>query len=503
MRDVALASGIAAIALCACTVEAPGDDADASIAPFDAGADAGRGYLVFFDEGLDEAIERRFESAMPASSEPPRIVYPENGTLVPPNLVGVDVHFTGRTYDTFELTFSQRGARAIVVYAWCRPVGSGCVLQPWDEVWSALASRRNMGPFEMRMRGLAGERVSAPSERVELELAQEAIQGALYFWSTDPPSIRRYDFALGRRSSELYLSQTEEGTCVGCHAISRDGSRIAVGVYDATNGFRARIYDVATRSQVLASEIDAPLPAYGAADDLLVSGSPPPADGMDRPLRIVSGADGRVLHEFGVSGVSADWSPDGSRVVFEGAIDAETRALQLIARSGEAWGAPTVIETAGTEEEHGPAFAPDSEWIGYTGRVDARSVLVATRGSDVPPVVLQRALGASTDATWIRWNPSPYLQQGRRIYWLTFSSGRAHGVVDGGERQIWIAAFDPEADADDPSRPALRFPGQRGDVDNFIAEWTTEARRQPCEDDDDCPAGEVCVDGFCFPEGPE
>lgn len=491
-----------ACCLTACTVGGNDGDGGARDAQaIDAGSDAGPPYPVFFDEGLDGRVAQRFDSASASTDTAPSIVYPESGTLVPPNLSGVDIHFTGRAFDTFEITFAQNGAPSVVAYVWCRPVGSGCVLQPWRELWQALLDRRDRGPYAMRMRGLSGDRVSAPSEPVSLELAQEEIDGALYFWSIDPPSIRRYDFDLARRSSELFLSQTGEGTCIGCHAISRDGTRIGVGVYDEASGFRSRIYDVATRTPITAPELDAPLPSYGASNDILLSGSRAPADGVDRPLRIVGGSDGRILHDFGVAGMSADWSPDGERIVFDGASDAR-RELMLIERSGDAWRPPAVIATPDTDEESAPAFAPDSDWIGFTAQRAAQPVIVAMRISDGHGATLDRA-GAGLDATWLRWNPHPYSEGTRWIYWLTFSSGRAYGVMPEGPRQIWMAAFDPDADPEDPSRPAFRFPAQRADVANFIAEWTLAAARQPCDDDTDCPDGEVCRDGFCYPEGPQ
>jgi TolB protein len=389
----------------------------------------------------------------------------------------------------------------VLAYVVCRPVSGGCVLQPWRELWAALAERRFRGPFAISMRGLMRDEVSARSEPISLALAEEEVDGALYFWSTDPPSIRRYDFGLARRSSELYLSQTAEGTCVGCHAISRDGSRIAVGVYDAISGFRSRVYDVATRSPILAAELDAPLPSYGASDDILLSGSPLPADGVDRPLRIVDGSDGSVLHDFGVEGVSADWSPDGDRVVFEG-LSGALRELFVIEREDGAWLPPAVLVTPETTDEGAPSFAPDSEWIGFTARREGSPVVAAMQVSDGHTAFLSRA-GAGLDATWLRWNPNAYRERGRTLFWLTFSSGRGYGVFDDGPRQIWMAAFDPEADPDDPSRPAFRFPAQRAAADNFIAEWTLMLHRQPCETDDECPDGELCDDGFCFPEGPE
>ncbi len=210
----------AALLLSACTVKHSSElDAAIGDASHDAGHDAGPGYPVFFDEGVSATVVDRFASAVQGDDAAPAILYPEDGTLVPPNLSGVDVHFDGRSFDRFEIRFEQRGAPSVVAYVFCRLAGSGCVFQPWREVWSALEARRSAGPYAIRMRGLRDDRVSAWSAPVSLELADEEIDGALYFWSIDPPSIRRYDFALSRRSSELYLAQPEGQTCIGCHAI--------------------------------------------------------------------------------------------------------------------------------------------------------------------------------------------------------------------------------------------------------------------------------------------
>lgn len=65
-----------------------------------------------------------------------------------------------------------------------------------------------------------------------------------------------------------------------------------------------------------------------------------------------------------------------------------------------------------------------------------------------------------------------------------------------------MAAFDPEADPDDPSRPAFRLPAQRWGYNNETAEWALTVRRQPCEEDTECPGEQECRDGFCY-EGPQ
>jgi TolB protein len=456
-------------------------------APLDAGRDADApGHEVFIEPRLDDAIADRF--AREETEAPPAILYPEDGTLVPPNLA-IDLHYT-RGFDTVEISFWQGGELVVRVFASCRPVQAGCLFQPWPEVWAALSARRHRGELEVTLRGLARDRVSASSAGVTLELAHEAIDGALYFWTTTPASIRRYDFALGRRGSELFL-ESGEGTCVGCHAISRDGTRIAVGVH-AGGEFTTRVYDVATRAVVPPGELAAPRAAYGAATDLLVSGSPV-AHG-DAALRIVRATDGVSLHDFELAGSSADWSGDGERIVLE-----REGELALLARAGGTWNVPSVLETPRTALERAPAFAPHSDWIGYTA--DLRKALVATEISTGRTELLERAR-AGHDATWVRFNPQPYLHRGRRIFWFTFSSTRPQGVFAAGPHQIWMAAFEPDADGD-PSRPAFRVPAQPAGVANFIAEWTLAVPRLPCAEDRECPGGEFCEEGFCFPEGPE
>jgi TolB protein len=463
--------------------------------------DAGPSYRVFFDDGLGPDVVRRFAEAGHNPVSPPSIVYPEDGVLLPPNLRGIDFHFRPNGYQIFEFELSQRGEPAVLAYVWCAPIGSGCTFQPWREIWEELARRRSSGPFEVRIRGLVGDLASARSEPIHIELADEEIVGGIYFWSTDPPSIRRYEFGLERRSSELFLSGAEEGGCVGCHSLSRDGTRIAVG-FEGTNGsFDVKLYDVATRMPV----VDAPFPgeivSYGPSGEMLASGA-----FADMPLRILSGEDGSLIRDLGIAGRAADWSPDGKLIVYGAFADLGGSELHLIRQEGGEWSAPRVLPTPTTQNELHPAFAPDSNWVLFTATEATdftRPVLAALHIEDEMLVRLRRAAGDNDDLAWARWNPNPYVHRGRRIFWLTFSSRRDFGLIPGESRQIWMAAFDPEADPNDPSRPAFRIPAQVLGVSNLIAQWVIGVPRKPCDVDDDCPSDEECVDGFCYPKGPQ
>lgn len=501
VRSISMLSCLLCVAVGACTQGVRVFDPDGGDGPdaFAPPPDAGPSRRVFVDDGIDPDIERRFDEAGASPAAPPSLVYPEDGTLIPPNLRGVDFHFHPSGFQTFEITLSQHGEPAVVVYTWCTPMGTGCTFQPGTEIWEELARRRPDGPFEVRIRGLAGDLASTPSEPIHVELADEPILGGIYFWTVEPPSIRRYEFGLARRSSELFLSGAEEGSCIGCHALSRDGSRIAVGVAGPSGEPGSRIYDVASRTMVLDAPVPGDLVSYGPTGDMLVSGAM-----TDAPVRFFS-ADGALLHDLGVVGRGGDWSADGEHAVYAAHLLSGPSELHLVTRDGDAWSEPRVIPTPTTDAEAFPAFAPDAHWISYVGTDTAnptRSLLAVLHVADEQVVHLRRA-AVDDDVTFARWNPNPYSHRGRRIFWLTFSSRRDYGLLSDANRQIWMAAFDPEADPEDPSRPAFRIPAQTYGVGNFIAQWALSVRRQPCETDADCPDGEECHDGFCRPRGPE
>ena len=88
------------------------------------------------------------------------------------------------------------------------------------------------------------------ADGASVDVTNENAQGGIYYWTTQPnPAIVRYDVSkptCRRRRSSPTATQPATG-CVGCHTLSRDGTKIAMTL-DGAESQRAAIYDVATQA---------------------------------------------------------------------------------------------------------------------------------------------------------------------------------------------------------------------------------------------------------------
>lgn len=468
--------------------------ADAAV---DAQPDAGREPTVFIELGAPLDARDRF-GGTDHTGAAPSIAYPSDGVLLPPNLGGLEIHFRPSGHVLFEIEFVQAGAVLMLVYDDCNPLGEGCALTLTDAMWAVLEGERGHGEYEVRVRGVGA--TGGPigdSAPIAIELADEAVTGGLYFWSTEPPAIHRYDFDRERRESEIFYDESDSGGhCIGCHALSRDGRTIAIGY--GTEG-PVTIVDVATRAaaRMFGGEMSAFSPD---ASELVVGGIP--AEAMVHPLSIVRVDGTRTAIDLG-DGSAPDWSPDGATIV-------ATRADGAIARwdrgTDGSW-APGAPLTSGTAFDQFASFAPDSEWIAFSrimpsdgpGGIESR---VWALGRDGRAERLLARASAGTLDSMPRWNPTTFLHHGSQLFWLTFTSNMPYGLAPGDARRrtIWMAAFQPGSTDPDPSRPAFQLPQQPETGSNFIPQWTSTVERQRCDTPADCREGETCTDGVCVPD---
>jgi TolB protein len=133
---------------------------------------------------------------------------------------------------------------------------------------------------------------------------------------------------------------------------------------------------------------------------------------------------------------------------------------------------------------------------------DAQLWLIPSDGSGA---ARQLTVVAGRADSWPKWDPTEYLNQGRPLFWMSWSSRRAYGlrIAEDARAQLWMAAFEPTVAATGAQgfRPAFRLPFQDLETSNHIAQWVTSVERQACRDNGDC-GGEFCVDGRCFAEEP-
>ncbi len=453
------------------------------------------------------------------------IAYPTSGIVAPPNMNSLEIHFTPASGQSlFELTFDSPTLR-YVVYLGCDAVGGGCRYATDQQFWETLVpTARGTNPVRWSIRGVDG---AAPggvgsSETRSLAFTKEDITGGLYYWNTSG-AIQRYDFGYPLAQAELFLSPQTAGAlvCVGCHALSRNGVKMAVGM-DIPAPAPYKVFDVATRTQTQASSG----PVGGVAN--FFSFSPDGAqllfsDGVKIGWRDTT--TGNVVNDVVVpSGTMPDWSAGGALVTYAKpqmppplgfpSPTIQSGSIEVIPFTGGAFGSPTTVVPFQGQNNYYPAFAPSQDWIVFNrSPSNTDSFSNATSGGDGELWAVQPTGGAalSLDAvndegasSWPKWAPGLFTYYGGTIMFLTYSSPRAYGLrlAKGEKIQLWMVGFDSAKanSGQDPSVPAFWLPFQDIAGGNHIAQWVTKVERQPCTKDTDCQGGEYCQGGVCFPE---
>lgn len=453
------------------------------------------------------------------STGAPTWVYPEDRTIIPPNLPDFELHFMpGAGNELFEASFTG-DVTVVKVYATCTAVGGGCALSLGREALDLIAAAgRSGGGVRMVLRGttMAGGEVSRSEERF-LGLTQSDLRGGVYYWAAGSGTIVRYEFGATDARPEAFLRPDADLVfCVGCHALSRDGTHMVAGSF-IPGPARARLINVATREHV-GMPLGVNFGSFSPDNRRLLA-----SDGMR--LALYNGDTGESIPGIpsGTTGSHPDWSPNGNTAVFS-----RTRTMVPIAvgtpgHDGPAdlmlmnWNVSTfgparmLVESQG-ENNYYPSFSPDGQWIVFNrasmnsnNAADASLWAVRADGSG-QPVALTRANGASPtwNNSWPKWTPFVERYVGELeepLMWITFSSSRDYGLRlrQGSMRraQLWMAAFRPGSTTPDPTSPAFWLPFQNVGDSNHIAQWVETVRRMDCTMDRNCPAGETCVNGRC------
>jgi hypothetical protein len=275
----------------------------------------------------DAATKLAGPASMDAAKRP-QLVYPTSGALLPPNLGRLEVHFRPGAGNTlFEIAFANQ-VTDVKIYARCAlPMNGGCIYQPDATTWAWIAETNRGGDkLAIRVRGTddAGTAVAASQDAVEISFAQDDIEGGVYYWrigKTGDTAIMRYDFGAttAQTQAEKFVgTEMTGGTCVGCHALSRDGTKLVAEAGGQRDG-RLLLLDVAARR---------PMVPFGSTPKAIFTAWSP--DGTqyvgsdetsgDWNLRFYDGSTGALLGNLAGTGTQAnptshpDWSPDGNSI---------------------------------------------------------------------------------------------------------------------------------------------------------------------------------------------
>lgn len=477
----------------------------------------------FIRPGAPTDSPARFDGAEETTGAP-SVVYPADETIIPPNLPSFEIHFErGAGNDLFEVSFAGPVTVARF-YTRCVPLGGGCTLVLNETELAQVAdAARGRGTVTVTVRGTRsadGSTEVGPVGRsapVTLGVTLDPLRGAVYWWASSG-SIVRYDMGTAGSRPEIFL-RGGVVDCYGCHALSRDGTRIWAGRGPIPGLAPTPILDVASRN-ALGTPFNASFGSFSPDNTRYLA-----SDGVR--LALLDGANGRAVPGLaaGTPGSMPDWSPDGTRAVFsrphvtppfgptghDGPSD-----LVLLPWSGTAFGAASMLlrSTTGVNQYY-PSFSPDNRWVlfnrahgGSSSNIGAQLWVTPAAGGE--PIRLARADGGDANGnSWPKWTPFVERTGGEvdePLLWLTFSSRRDYGLRirqqgrPAGERttQLWMAAFRPTTRGSDPSTPAFWLPFQNLDQGNHIAQWVPSLQRQECGTGMVCGNGETCIGGRCI-----
>jgi len=496
--------------------------------------------------GISDAELASLTSSVVADPAVTRLLYPYDRTVFPRGLgAAPEVMWAAPAAgDVYALTYSEQFASATWVFTADDPARSQLPL----DVWSSLqASNDGRTPLEVTLYRLAGgaggTAYRGPQHRWTLSTAN--LGGSVLYWEASRAAgtggTRR--LPLGGAPSEVVT-----GTCIGCHAVSRDGSVLAAGEtssgshtgWDLPDGMSR--FHAGTQSGYRAVSPDGDVIAWvpcGRSDP----------DYQGEPLAFSDSATGTELAETGLESMGLTNTPAfsqlGDMIAFsirtgspEGTYhnvfrDSDLGIARFDATTRRASDPRVLFVGEGLEFVGHPSFTPDDAHVAFQRGTQSRNRAGAGNEgawSDEPSLADLWMIGTDGGAL-VRleqasnggvlpvdrrhsYHPivSPVAQGG--YFWVVFTSLRTYGnrhtiTADHNYRectdmgfencramQLWVAAIDISSELDaDPSHPAFWLPGQLLDHSNFDAYWSLDACRPTGES---CEAGFECCEGACL-----
>jgi len=483
----------------------------------------------------------------PDAAQKPVIVYPVAGALFPANVAPSVIHIqkSDPQQSLARIDLTSGAQLAYRYYAACEPspnptaFPNACLVSLRGALASQLA-RQLAGVSEtedvqvtVRLAAPGGAKLGA-SAPVAVAWSKVALSGGLYYWTTANGStdtatmIARYNFDGDATAPQEYLKDTEapSGQCVGCHAVSYDGSKLAFSIGGSVAS-QFSLYDVATKSPTAIQLVDryAGMSTFSPGGRRVVTMSY-----GNLTLRTADAALGIVQDHLFSDVISEKkshpfWSSSGNQFAFVSWIPAtgidESQTAGDLVQGAQIWiagsdgtamtSAPRLlVPRASGVTSYYPAISDDDQLVVFNqstcggtpnggtwglGPCDSYNDITATLYV-VPvaggtPVALTRANGGAAPKTtnsWPRWSPDHGTFRGKRLYWVAFSSRRPYGLVLPGsvdssdtKPQLWFAAvaIDPAGAAPtaDPSFAPIWLPGQNPNLTaprgNHTPVWTS------------------------------
>ena len=406
--------------------------------------------------------------------------------MLPSNLALLDVHWEPGPSDTlFQIPFEST-TTDISIYLRCtkpaasqpQPINNGCVYAPDAATYHMIAeSNRGGAPVTVRVRGSDDAADGfGESATVAVQFAQTDVLGGLYYWTTTAESIMRFDFGDPTQPPTAFLTPAgvtdpnprNGGDCVGCHAISRDGTKLVASLDGEGAGWQIYVSDLTMMqsSPILGDQANAlQFASFDPAGDRFVA---LPQDGTDDPTRNTLWIHDETGARIPAESITEpnlvdhpDWSPDGNSIAYTHPTSLSGNFKQTPVSERHRRDRPLQLDVGradgarraggGQESVHPCSFSPDSSFVIFTestcqngttnddtcdGDADpaARTWAVPTRRAAHRSSSHKRTRRASRMSAWrratrFRFGPFVEPQGAGNLMWVTVASARDAGLL--------------------------------------------------------------------------
>jgi hypothetical protein len=457
------------------------------------------------------------------------LLYPYDETYFPLGLTSPLTMWTApNASDVYRIHYSEKNYTYDGYFVVPQPGQLRVDQATWDE----LTASNSGDPLALTLYRWDAATMKAYTSATEsFTIAPASMQGAIYYWSVSGTGeMARIQPVTGAAPDIL-----NGGTCMGCHAVSKDGSTLVASVEGegSTDNSDARSwvsYTLPDVTQVDASHLFGANVAVTADGKYTAFGT--------QPMHLGNTATGAEIAGSGIETFPLDtgmvtlahpaFAPDGKHFA---AVQSDTNwiywtvgKLALLT-----WDETTLTFTAPTKLADGstiaganhaiayPSFSPDSNWIafhvadyatacnpnGCTVDTEDTGALYMQNISGATPIELTTLTNSSPDPADHNLSFEPTFNPIERggYFWVVFTSERnwgneVVGAPNAGQKRLWVAAIDPKTGTTDPSHPAFFLEGQVETTANMRGFWALAACI-PSKGGGACTQGFQCCSGFC------
>ncbi len=459
------------------------------------------------------------------------LLYPYDKTVFPLGITSPLVMWNAPSAaDVYRVHFEQKNYTYDGFFSIALPAQWRLLQAMWDK----LTASNQGDPLSIRLsRWDATAKVAYDSANEAWTVAHASLRGAIYYWTTSAGGhMARIQPGTGAQPAVL-----NNGKCMGCHAVSADGSTLVASVEgqvtnDGSNDNRAWVsFDLPNATVKITSTYFSGNLAVNPNGKYTVFGT--------QTLKIGNTATGQRILNTGLETLPLDsgmngfmtpaFSPDGKRIAaVEGAgswyhnlvngklvvadFDESTVTFsKLVGLAPASSFAPAQRAIAY------PSFTPDSQLVAF--HVADYATGCDVQGCDdnatqIGSLWLQNVNGsAPIKLTQLNDSSPKVADQNRSLEptfnpierggysWVVFTSmrdwgNRITGTPNNGKKRLWVAAIDKTVNQVDPSHPAFFLEGQEENTTNMRGFWALAACI-PTKGGGACKAGFECCSGFC------